>query len=108
MKITSRRVKPMHDHTRFCKIVYWKALTDVTGAHASDATGAHISSGPDEDWTRVDIQPLSSYSSYGTHSFGRTPADEYARGKLLSLLKQAYEAGRRDKLREIQQILGIT
>lgn len=85
------------DYHKFCRINYWKRNGDGFLSYSSK----------DEDWTEVVVAPLSTYSSYGEQRFERDQHADYRVQALVSLLRQAYEAGQRDKLRQIQHLLGI-
>lgn len=78
------------EHQKFCRISYWRGNT---------------ASHKDGDWDRCDIAPLSTYSGYGTQTF--TPDQEYQMGALISLLRQAFEAGEKHELKRIHTALRI-
>lgn len=81
----------------FCRIQYWKRNGD----------GFLSASSHDEDWDECVVSPVSTYSSYGEQRFQRADNPDYKIGALLHLLEQAYDLGKRAKLAEIQQLLGI-
>ncbi|TGQ19296.1 hypothetical protein [Mesorhizobium sp. M00.F.Ca.ET.217.01.1.1] len=85
------------DYHKFCRINYWKRNGDGFLSYASK----------DDDWTEVVVAPLSTYSGYGEQRMVRESNTEYNLRALVDLLRQAYEAGQRDKLRHIQRTLGI-
>lgn len=88
-------------YTAFCRISYWKSCNSVSGRHAG-----YIACDPTDDWDRCDVEPLSTYSFYGTMKF--TKDQKYERDALLYLLRQAFDAGECFKLRHIQAVLGIS
>lgn len=85
------------DYHKFCRINYWKRNGDGFLSYSSK----------DEDWDECVVGPLSTYSPYGEQRFERGQNAEYQINSLVALLRQAYEAGQRDKLRQIQHLLGI-
>lgn len=85
------------DYHKFCRINYWKRNDE----------GYLVSSSRDKDWTEVVVAPLSTYSGYGEQRLLRENHAEYALNALISLLRQAFDAGRRDKQRETLRVLGI-
>lgn len=89
----------MEDHHKFCRVSYWRE------AQSEDGRNVRTSCGQSDEWTHAIVGPLSSYSPYGEQELKR--GEEYRLGSLLSLLRQAYEAGRRAKLREVRAVLEV-
>lgn len=85
------------DHQRFCRVSYWRETDDK---HL-------VSTTKEKGWTKCVVGPLSTYSPYGEQTFVNGPHAEHQINSLISLLRQAYEFGKRSKLAEIQHMLGI-
>lgn len=78
------------EHHQFCRVTYWNGYTAAS---------------KDDDWTVCKVEPVSSYSSYGTQEFSRDQL--YQRDALIYLLSQAFDLGRKDKAREIKRVLEL-
>ena len=81
--------------SQFCWLRFYKRNGD----------GHDVLCNEEDNWETCVVTPTSAYSGYGEQWFGRE--DEYRRDALLSLLGQAFEAGRRAKAREIKRALEV-
>lgn len=79
----------------YCRLDYWKENGDSVSACSGD-----------DDWDFASVWPAMT-SGGGPGDFRFTQDETWRLGLFLRMLKKAYEAGKRDKLKEVQSALGI-